>query len=161
METSATQCKNMVFAPKFVPQTAKKLVFLAGSIDKKSSIDWQTHVANSLINNENILFLNPTRFSWDSSWKLNADDEQFNEQVGWELEHLERADLVVVNMLPESQSPISLLEFGLYAKSGKVIVCCPEGFWKKGNVDMVCRRYKIQQVNTIEELTELIQHKLA
>jgi hypothetical protein len=106
------------------------------------------------------LLLNPTRFSWDSSWKLSADDAQFSEQVAWELEHLEKADLIVVNMLPESQSPISLLEFGLHAKSGKVVVCCPEGFWKKGNVDMVCRRYHVKQVNTIEDLISYIKEKL-
>ncbi len=159
MQNSSIQRENMIFAPNPVPNTGKKLVFLAGSIDKTSFIDWHTHIANALTNNENILLLNPTRFSWDSSWKLTADDHQFSEQVSWELEHLEKADLIVVNMLPESQSPISLLEFGLYAKSGKVVVCCPEGFWKKGNVDMVCRRYKIQQANNIEELIEIIKQK--
>jgi hypothetical protein len=161
METSASiTCKNMIFAPKPVPQTTQKRVFLAGSIDKKSHIDWQTRVAMAL-ENENILLLNPTRHSWDMSWKLSADDPQFSEQVGWELEQLEQADLVVINMLPESQSPISLLEFGLHAKSGKIVVCCPEGFWKKGNVDMVCRHYHVNQVNNLDELITYIKQKLS
>jgi hypothetical protein len=35
-----------------------------------------------------------------------------------------------------------------------MIVCCPEGFWRKGNVDIVCSRYNVQQVQNIEELIE-------
>lgn len=159
MERTATHLDNMIFAPAEVPQTSRKKVFLAGSIEKQAEIDWQTRLAQAL-QDENILLLNPTRFSWDSSWKTTADDVQFNEQVSWELEQLENADLVVLNLLPESQSPISLLEFGLYAQSGKLVVCCPEGFWKKGNVDMVCRRYHVPQVRNMAELAEVIKQNL-
>ncbi len=52
---------------------------------------------------------------------------------------------------PNTKSPISLLELGLYAASDKLTVCCPEGFWRKGNVDIVCERYGVEQVDTIEE----------
>jgi hypothetical protein len=51
-----------------------------------------------------------------------------------------------------TKSPISLLELGLYASSGKMIVYCPEGFWRKGNVDIVAQRYDITQVNSFNEL---------
>jgi hypothetical protein len=159
METNATQYNNMIFAPASVPDTKQKKVFLAGSIEKQVEIDWQSRIAEAL-KNENILLLNPTRFTWDSSWKTTADDAQFNEQVSWELEQLEKADLIILNLLPEAQSPISLLEFGLYAQSGKLIVCCPDGFWKKGNVDMVCRRYHVPQVKDVSELAEIIKQNL-
>jgi Nucleoside 2-deoxyribosyltransferase like len=160
MDKTTTQYQNMIFAPAdFSVKANQKVVFLAGSIDKKSAVDWHTKIALAL-ETENILLLNPTRFSWDSSWKLSADDPQFNEQVSWELKSMEIADLVIVNFLPESQSPISLLEFGLYAKSGKTIICCPEGFWKKGNVDVVCRRYQVEQTNNLEELIASIKKRL-
>ena len=55
-------------------------------------------------------------------------------------------------------SPISLLEFGLHARSGKMVVFCPEGFWRKGNVDIVCERYGIPQVEEMEELVTLIRY---
>ncbi len=151
---------NMIFAPaNFSVQSNQKVVFLAGSIDKNAATDWHSQIANSLAA-YNVLLLNPTRYSWDSSWKLTADDPQFSEQVNWELRSMELADLVVVNFLPTAQSPISLLEFGLYAQSGKALVCCPEGFWKKGNVDIVCRRYQVQQTTCIADLIATIKTKL-
>jgi len=35
-----------------------------------------------------------------------------------------------------------------------MIVCCPEDFWRKGNVDIVCERYGVDQVDTLDELIE-------
>lgn len=56
---------------------------------------------------------------------------------------------------PSTKSPISLLELGLYARAGKMIVCCPDGFWRKGNVDIVCFRHKIKQVQTLDALINM------
>jgi hypothetical protein len=58
---------------------------------------------------------------------------------------------------PTTKSPISLLELGLHARTGKLIVCCPEPFWRKGNVDIVCKSYDITQVENIEEVIEKIK----
>jgi hypothetical protein len=41
---------------------------------------------------------------------------------------------------PKTQSPISLLELGKFAGRKDMVVCCPKGFWRKGNVDIVCTR---------------------
>ena len=57
---------------------------------------------------------------------------------------------------PKTKSPISLLELGLFAKSGKLVVCCPDGFWKKGNVDIVCQRYKVLKIKDLDCLKEHI-----
>ncbi len=43
-------------------------------------------------------------------------------------------------------SPITLLEFGLATQLtdvADVIVCCPEGFWRKGNIEIMCNFYNI------------------
>jgi hypothetical protein len=61
---------------------------------------------------------------------------------------------------PKTMSPISLLELGLHSKSNKMVVMCPEGFWRKGNVDIVCEKYNIKQVKNIDELVEYIYEKL-
>ena len=53
---------------------------------------------------------------------------------------------------PETKSPITLLELGLYARSGKLVVCCPHGFWRRGNVDIVCDRYGVDQVKLLDTL---------
>lgn len=45
-----------------------------------------------------------------------------------------------------------MLELGLFAQYGsKLIVCCPDGFYRKGNIDIVCERYKITQVPSLKE----------
>ena len=61
---------------------------------------------------------------------------------------------------PETKAPITLLELGLFARTGKAVVCCPEGFWRKGNVDVVCRMYDIPQVVTLDELIGAARRRL-
>jgi hypothetical protein len=69
---------------------------------------------------------------------------------------LEFADKIVLSFDPNTLSPISLIEFGLHARQDKLIVLCPQDFWKKGNVDITSEFYKIKQVDTFEDLiTEL------
>ncbi len=97
---------------------------------------------------------------WDSSWKENIKEAKFYEQVQWELKAQEQADMIVMFFAPETKSPISLLELGLFARSGKMVVCCPDGFWKKGNVDIVCERYGVPQVENLSELIDCIIQKL-
>jgi hypothetical protein len=72
--------------------------------------------------------------------------------VNWELNALEQADVVIMFFAANTKSPISLLEFGLHAQSKKMLVVCENGFWRKGNVDVVCQRYNIQQYENLNEL---------
>lgn len=132
-----------------------KKIFLAGSIEMGNAIDWQ-HIITDSLANKDCIFFNPRRNVWDSSWEQSIDNPLFKEQVDWELNHLDIADVIVMYFDPNTKSPVSLLELGLYASSGKLIVYCPEGFWRKGNVDIVCKRYKIQTVSTIEELIDVL-----
>jgi len=131
-------------------------VFLGGSIDMGAAEDWQQTVANKL-EDFNAILLNPRRDDWDSSWKQSITDPQFNQQVTWELDNQDAADLIVYYFGPESKAPITLMELGLYANSGKVFVCCPEGYWRKGNVEMVCDRFNIPLFSTLEELISRIK----
>jgi hypothetical protein len=131
-------------------------VFLAGSIEMGVAEKWQEKVIAAL-SDRPIRFLNPRREDWDSSWKQDIDNENFVEQVMWELESLEMAHIIIMYFDPNTKSPISLLELGLHAKEQKLIVLCPEGFWRKGNVDVVCEYYGINQVDTFDELIEFIR----
>ena len=134
-----------------------KRVFLAGSIEMGKAEDWQKKIIEA-IKNFKILVFNPRREEWDSSWEQTMDNPKFVEQVNWELEHLEIADLIVMYLAPGTISPISLLEFGLYARSGKLVIYCPDGFHRKGNIDVTCERYNIPQVENFEELITIIKY---
>lgn len=132
-----------------------KSIFLAGSIEMGKAEDWQTRATNLLSVNDNVI-LNPRRRDWDSSWEQKIENAQFNQQVTWELDALDIANFILMYFQPGTQSPISLLELGLYADTSKLVVVYPEGFWRKGNVDIVCKRYGIIQRNTIEEAVKYI-----
>lgn len=131
-------------------------IFLAGSIEMGKAENWQKRVVDTLTDKPYIFF-NPRRNDWDSTWEQKITNSQFKEQVQWELEALEVADVVIMYFDPNTMSPVSLLELGLHAKEKKLIVYCPEGFWRKGNVDVVCETYKIKQVNSFEKLIEIFK----
>lgn len=128
----------------------KRSIFLAGSIEMGKAEDWQALIGNKL-KDFDIVIWNPRRTSWDNSWEQSIDNPLFKEQVDWELDALDRAELIFFHFEPHTKSPITLLELGLHASSGKCIVHCPDGFWRKGNIDIVCNRFNVQQVTTLEE----------
>lgn len=139
---------------------AGRSVFLAGSIEMGKAVDWQKDLTEKL-KDLDVTILNPRRDDWDSSWEQSKTNPQFKEQVLWELNALNRADVIVMYFAPGTMSPISLLELGLYANTGKLIVCCPEGFWRKGNVDIVCDRYDIVQIESLEHIPAMLEQILA
>ena len=106
-------------------------VFLAGTIDMGNSENWQEEVIKlfngPLLKEMGFTIYNPRRIEG-----LKSEDQE--EQIQWELNHLDKADTILMNLLPSSKSPISLLEFGLYAKSGKLVVVCPKEFYRYSNV---------------------------
>lgn len=134
-------------------------IFLAGSIEMGVAEDWQTRLEQEL-SDKNVTLFNPRRDEWDSSWEQSILNPQFYQQVNWELNALDKSNLIVMYFSPETKSPISLLELGLYAASGKMVVCCPEGFWRKGNVDIVCDRYNISNFDSFEKMVEFLKEYL-
>lgn len=134
-------------------------IFLAGSIEMGKAENWQQKLAKELVD-ENVVLFNPRRDDWDSSWVQEKENKQFREQVEWELNALEKSDLIVMYFDPKTQSPISLLELGIHAREEKMIVLCPKGFWRKGNVDIVCEKYNIKQVESFEELIEVVKKRI-
>ena len=125
-----------------------KKVFLAGTIDMGNSSDWQSKVAERFeaVGGKWLLF-NPRQKHWDASKTGEIDY-----QVNWELEHLEASDLIIMNILETSKSPISLLEMGLFARSGKMYVVCPRGFYRYDNVRITCKHYGIALYDTLDQL---------
>lgn len=127
-------------------------IFLAGSIEMGKATDWQAEIIRRL-NGYDCVVLNPRRKDWDSSWVQSSENVNFTTQVAWEMNGLEECELAVFYFEPGTLSPISLMELGWMSGMGKrCIVCCPEGFWRKGNVDLLCARNNIRQVDTLDSL---------
>lgn len=131
---------------------SRKTIFLAGSIEMGRAEDWQSICEMALAGETGYVTFNPRRKSWDSSWKQSIENKQFVEQVEWELDHLDSCDIIIMYLDENTTSPISLLELGLHAVSGKMRVVCGENFYRKGNVDIVCKRYNVPQYNSVSDL---------
>jgi len=134
-------------------------VFLAGSIEMGAAEDWQAHVERAL-QDLDVLILNPRRDEWDASWVQSIKNATFREQVEWELSGLERASMVAIYFAPTTKAPITLLELGLCARAGRLIVCCPEGYWRRGNVEVVCQRYGVPLVRDLPNLVAELRKRL-
>lgn len=134
-------------------------LFLAGSIEMGTAEDWQNRVTQAL-NKHNITIYNPRRGDWDSSWSQDEKSQQFNYQVNWEISKLIESDHVLMYFSPETKSPISMLELGFLAREGKLIVCCPDGFWKKGNIQIMCSRFNIPLYNDLNSAVGAVLTKI-
>jgi hypothetical protein len=144
-----------VKAPRPFADLPHPWVFLAGSIEMDGAARWQHDVVVLLAGLPGTI-LNPRRDDWDPSWRQERDDPRFREQVEWELHAQEQADTILMYFAPDTRSPVTLLELGLFARSGKLFVCCPPGFWRKGNVDVVCERYGVPTAQTLEGLVQKV-----
>ncbi len=151
---------NVLIPPQRMNAGNQIVVFLAGSIEMGAAKEWQQQAIDlfdSMIPEEqrsDYLILNPRRPDWDSSWKQEYEDPQFYQQVKWELKGLKEADYVLVYFDPATKSPISLLELGAFYN--KAVVVCPEGFWRKGNIDIFCEEFNVKQVPDLKSAVEQI-----
>lgn len=137
----------------------ERSVFLAGSIEMGRAEAWQVVFEQALADLP-VVILNPRRDEWDESWEQSISNPLFRGQVEWELEGLERASVVAMYFAPTTRAPITLLELGLLAPSGKLMVCCPAGFWRRGNVEVVCARYGVPLVAGLSELVQAVRKQI-
>jgi len=133
-------------------------IFIGGSIEQGIAEDWQKLITDqleadgSLIDKKVVVF-NPRRDAWDASWPQDpTPGTLFEEQVTWELDHLEISDLNIFYFSPGTKSPVTLLELGLAAQRRPSVVCCPREYWRYGNVKIVSDRFKVQFTETLDEL---------
>ena len=132
-----------------------KTVFLAGTIDNGDSFNWQEGIINRC-QDLDIVFYNPRRKKWPSVTVTS----QIEYQIKWEQEHLDNADLIIMCLLDNSRSPISLLELGLYAQSGKIIVFCNPEFYRYDNVRLTCEKYNIPLYKVdLDNMKKIIESK--
>ncbi|WP_442802172.1 nucleoside 2-deoxyribosyltransferase domain-containing protein [Sphingobium sp. CR2-8] len=149
-----------VTSPQPLPATHDRArLFLGGSIDMGKASDWQRDMIAALAA-ERVTILNPRRPDWNPAWKPEASDPNFRSQVEWELAALDSADIIILYFAPGSQSPVSLLEMGLHARSGKLVIFCPDGYWRKGNVDITAERYGAKQLSSFRALMVEVRSRI-
>ena len=123
------------------------LLHLAGSIESNGGRDWRAALMVALPH-RNVTITPPCVASVPRA------------QIEWELDCLDRADLVAMWFAADTVAPIALLELGLTAKSEKLVVGCPEGFWRKGNIEVVCSRFGIPLTTSWNAFVAIVCAKL-
>ncbi len=133
-------------------QDREPSVFLGGSIEMGAASNWQTRMINDLQQITSIIY-NPRRPDWDPTWEQDVNHPEFNAQVHWELDMIDASDIVLFYFEPTTKAPITLQELGYVAGRGlgdRVLVCCPEGYWRRGNVDIMCERERFHTSATFD-----------
>jgi hypothetical protein len=131
-------------------------VFLAGTIDDGQSANWQRELINKTYSElpDNMIVFNPRR----DNWNKNADVYTLREQINWEQEHLLNSSIIVMVLLDDSKSPVSLMELGEFCDSQKIVVFCTENFYRFENVKDLCERFEIPlfETNDINEIADKV-----
>lgn len=156
----AEECCTVITPPSRLEGKVKRpAVFLAGSIEQGKARKWQNEFIECL-KDDCVIVCNPRRKDWNKDWPNEITFPPFVEQVNWELDHLESASVIAMYFDPNTISPISLEELGLFARSGRLFVCCPEGYQRRGNVQITCERYGIPMFETLDELIGATRKRL-
>jgi hypothetical protein len=132
-------------------------IFLAGSIEMGAADEWQQDAViriSEALPNEDLVFYNPRRAEFNESF--------IEEQIVWEQTRLHASDYVFMVFDPKTKSPISLLEFGEFVGSDKLITVCDSSFYRFDNL-VLTARYNGQEIYPdidagIRELTYRIHH---
>lgn len=154
----------MVLTPKdpiIFSQGDSIRIFLAGTIDNGNSVDWQAETIK-LIHNKlglKLLIFNPRNEEWNTTLEQSMKVPEFANQVEWEYDAMCTADEIIMNFLPNSKSPITLLELGLFADADKLHVLCPDEFYRKGNVEFICEKNGIPMYETIDQIVNTIKNR--
>lgn len=149
----------VVHAPHAWDAGGRASVFLAGSIEMGVAAPWQDDVIARL-GHHDVVLLNPRRPDWDASWRQSIEDARFRAQVEWELDGLERATIVAMYFDPATRSPVTMIELGLVVASGRLVIACPDGFWRRGNLEVTCARHGVPLLASLDEMTAAVDARL-
>lgn len=158
---------EIIKAPGAYNPENKFAVFLAGTIDMGKGENWQQQVGEFLSDFPDwLLILDPRRDDWDDTWEQDKGNPEFRQQVEWELKSQEIADLILFvfatneENAEKAEAPITLMELGLF-KDKQCVVCCPQGYYRKGNVDIVCERYGVPVYEDFDAMLEDVADTIA
>lgn len=132
-------------------------VFLAGSMNtewrQKLMNNWSSLTRNNNVGN--VVFVDPTRRDWDSSWTTKYGDAKFYQQTKWELSTMRQCDWVIVYLNKDSKSPVSMVETVL--NMDRVLLVRDDEFWQAGYIDILCEEFGIPQFDSLDKVLEYLQ----
>jgi hypothetical protein len=110
-------------------------VYLAGAIDMGAAVDWQAQVIEALNDLPSLILFNPRR--------AHFTPDMETEQIEWELNAMDAADLIFLWFPKDARAPVSLFEAGLFMDSGKLLIGAEHGFYRRRNLELTCPRHGV------------------
>jgi len=130
-------------------------VYLAGTMDfGAAENDWQNIWVDGLsklsdpikglllIKNVNWIVFNP-KVPPQQNLAPTLDNQEFVQTMQWRMTMMDMADVVFLNIMNKSTSPIPILEFGSLLTSGKLIVRCGEQHQIYSQIRLYCEKYNV------------------
>lgn len=130
-------------------------LYLGGTMDFSSSNnDWQqkfieglaklTDPLKGLLMYKNVswIIFNPHVLP-TTNLAPSLDNPEFVQTMQWRIQMMDLADVVFLNIMNKSTSPIPVLEFGTMTTSGKLVVRCGENYQIYSQIRLYCEKYQI------------------
>src|SRR5262245_60217567 len=145
---------NLLVAPYRGP-LPKPVVFLAGGIT--NSPRWQDVAVEYLERAvDGITICNPRR-----PRDFEDDEVEYQQQVTWELDHLQAADLVLF-WFPAAECRITRIELGLALGRGqKTIIGAESGFVSRRYLEVLTGRLGLPLHDRLEDALKAVEELLA
>ncbi len=121
-------------------------IFLAGAIDMGNAVNWQQDVCLRLMGIDNLVIFNPRRESFTP--------DTLDEQIQWELKYLNQVSKIFMWFPGNSYAPIALLETGLFAHSGRLIVGAEPEFYRRRNLEITLDMYGIHVHDNLSAMVQ-------
>lgn len=136
-------------------------IYLAGSTDlnQMSNLNWQKKFIDgmkvavdpqkgymNLFSKYNYVIFNPYYIPRNPA--QNIFNEEFVNKWQWEQNCMEVADVIFMNFLKRSTSPLPLYTFGYTVRSQKLVVRCHEEYINYGIVKLACDTYNVPLVGS-------------
>jgi hypothetical protein len=144
---------NLIYAHEKTENTDLPSIFLGGPSPRgNGEFDWRP---------EAIEILKQQNFNGDVFIPLPRDGVylvEYDKQVNWELEHFNKAT-VIIFWIPRDLKNLpgftTNVEFGMFLKSGKIVLGYPENAPKMKYLDMVARMNNVPVSNDLKETIKL------
>ena len=136
--TTKNRRGNLFTPKKDIVVSTNKTIYLGGTIHSKNN--WQKDVVNHF-RDQGYDVYNPVK-----RWGKDIVQAELDKFIEWQLDALEKADIIVLNIDEHSRSFTRLFEFGLYANlpSKKMTVYCSPKSPIFTHVRVTCKKYNVE-----------------
>lgn len=104
--------ENYTFEEHYHLRRNAERLFLAGGIT--GTADWQSRVVSGLEDIDDLVIFNPRR----ADFPIDDPDAAYD-QIRWEIEHFQKASMILFWFPPETLCPIALYELGRWTHPHK------------------------------------------